>query len=613
MCGIVVQWNRDDVVSSGRFDQAVEELVSRGPDGRGVRFCDSGRLALGHRRLSIIDLTEGGAQPMSNEDGTVWLTFNGEIYNFQQLRNELASAGHVFRSNSDSEVIVHAYEEWGTDCVKFLSGIFSFAIFDERNESLFLARDPLGVKPLYVYEDPKCVIFASQPRAILSLMNAKSEPDIQGLSLYLAYGYTPSNRTVFENIKKIPAGHTVVFEKENRCVRTSRYWRLKHRPILGDRRQAEIEIRDCVSRCVARQTVSDVPFGVFLSGGIDSSVLVSIASGIQVESSLSTFTIGFDVPESDERKFATAMANYAKTDHYEKLLTVDDAIEMLPRVADAYDEPFALTSAIPSFAVAQLALENQTKVVLGGDGVDELFAGYRWYDKYVQQAGYRRSRKERLRRLMGKSARDPVTLYRKIAWYHTDDEIRETFDSDPNVGIGELLDAPFREAFDQSVHDVTAAQMMDIETFLVDHVLHKVDRATMANGVECRVPFLDTELVELAFRIDSGVIYGNRERKSVFKSAIQDLVPTELLSARKKGFSSPDQLWMKEGLADLSLRLLRDGYLAQSGIIDRDLVVSRFERNVGTREMLLLGLELWARRWLGGCGVSEIATATKLK
>lgn len=602
-------WSYDRPVDANTFGQMVDSLAARGPDGRGVKILEDGRLALGHRRLSIIDLSESGAQPMTNEDGTIWLTFNGEIYNFRELREELIQAGHRFRSKTDSEVIVHAYEEWGDDCVKRLSGIFAFGIFDSRRARMLLARDPLGVKPLYVYEGVEGLIAASQPRAILDSTAGGAAPDFRGLSLYLAYGYIPSERTAFHGIRKLPAGCTMAIDRNGRRAITKKYWHFKHRTTIKSRNEAMAAIRECVVRCIERQTVSDVPIGIFLSGGIDSSVLAAVAADIQTAPPLQTFTLGFDVEGSDERKYARIIADYARTTHREDVLGLPEALDRLPGVVEAYDEPFTLTSAIPMFAVSQLAQRHHVKVILGGDGVDELFAGYLWYDRYVRRTAFRHARREKLRKLFGRPRADPVKIYFELRSYHSEAEVREILSSGGVAAAAAALDDPLRKAFLPRLPDIAAAQTMDVETFLVDHILNKVDRASMACGVECRVPYLDTELVELAFSIDPQHIYQEGERKSIFKSAVGDLIPAELLSTRKKGFSSPDQDWMKQGLAGVGRELLRDGYLMQNNIIDPDLAANRFGEDAGFSDTLVLGLELWARRWLGARNSSEIASA----
>ena len=503
MCGIIGQINREGAVNSERFEGMLDTLRSRGPDGRGVVFLDQDRVAFGHRRLSIIDLSDAGSQPMSNQAGTIWLTFNGEIYNFLSLRQELEHRGYTFRSHTDSEVIIYAYEEWGIDCVHRFRGIFAFGIYDFRSDELFLARDHIGVKPLYHYYDRDVFIFASQPKAILQAEGFRAQIDPEAFSLYLAYGNVPADSSIFQGVKKLLPGHRLVLRDGK--IETTCYWKLRYSPSITNREEAEKVITEKIRECVVAQSVSDVPIGTLLSGGVDSTILTGIlvSSG---HSALDTFTIGFEEEESDEREFARFVADAYRTIHHEELLLYETATAMLPDIMETYDEPFHLNGLFPMYAVSRLVQENHRKVVLGGDGGDELFAGYRWYDSFAnsfkKQANNVASATDRLRGLFRRTSaqRDPLSVF-----FHYNGFLDNTSQA---AWAGPLLRSvaadsdvfwPLRQQWHPEYPPVLAAQFMDFHCFLVDHCLCKVDRASMACGVEARVPLLDPELVSLIF------------------------------------------------------------------------------------------------------------------
>jgi len=594
---------RDGVVDAARFDEMRDTLAHRGPDGAGSVFRRGGRVALGHRRLSIIDLSENANQPMSNEDGTVWLTYNGEIYNFVELRRELVKHGHVFRSRSDSEVIIHAYEQWDRNCVSRLRGIFAFGIWDERHDRLFLARDQLGVKPLYYWEDASTFIFASQPRAILAAEGIAPSMDWAAMGDYLAYGYVPFDRAIFKGMHKLPAAHRLV--RDGSGTRVERYWRPTYRPEIRREKDAVSETERMLEESVALQKVSDVPVGTFLSGGIDSAGVTGILSEV-LGQPLTTFTIGFEDENSDEREFAKLAAQHLGVEQRVDVLTRGAFEELLPSFCRNHDEPFLDSSGVPCYFVSQLARKNGYKVVQTGDGGDEIFAGYLWYDRF-----YRRMHRPWWRR-MGSRMKRRIAPPRPGTLVHP----ASVFFSQVGFLTGEdqaaLLTTEARQAslqdhtwllqkfYRSDCPPVTAAQLMDLQTYLPDDILTKVDRASMACGLEARVPFLDLDLVELAFRIDARLQYGPGGRKHVLKKALSRWVPDPILTARKKGFSVPLDRWMGQCLRGYADRLLKDGCLVQHGVCSGD-AVGEFVREAHSKNVwLVLVLELWARRWLGG-------------
>jgi asparagine synthase (glutamine-hydrolysing) len=592
MCGILGQIEARQPVDMGSFANMLDQLRSRGPDDAGQICLDDGRVALGHRRLSIIDLSDAGHQPMPNEDKSIWLTFNGEIYNYKMLRSQLTAKGHCFRSHTDSEVILHAYEEWGDDCVAKLRGIFAFGIWDGPRRRLFLARDHLGVKPLYLWPNPQGLVFASDPRAIIEDPRFHRSVDRNALQHYLAYRYVPRDLSIFEGISKLSAGHRAVFS--NGRLRCERYWEAQHHPTLCDPREAEDAVREAVHEAVTLQLVSDVPVGTFLSGGIDSTAVTGIASST-LSPPVSTFTIGFDDPGSDEREYARLAAEAMECEAHEEVLTREDGLSLITSFVDTYSEPFYDHSALPTYAVSRLARKHDTKVILSGDGADELFAGYQWYKQFLSADP--RSRK---RRILDALRFDPSGI--TVSRYFGLMGILDAKEQDDLLTFSNNFDHLdlFRQCLRGDVAPITQLQLMDINTFLVDDILTKVDRASMACGVEVRVPLLDLPLVELALSIDPALIFAGNERKTLFKKAVSHVIPDALLTNRKKGFSAPLPYWMAGGLEQWSAFLLRDGSLVQRGLFDAAGVDRLLAQRQPTTTWLLLVAELWARRWLEG-------------
>lgn len=598
MCGIVGIWDSSAIIDSSVFDSMVDSLSHRGPDGRGVKKLDSGKLLLGHRRLSIIDLSDNGNQPMPNEDNSLWLTFNGEIYNYKQLRKDLEGFGHKFISKSDSETVVHAYEEWGVNCVFHLRGIFAFAIFDTKNKKLFLARDHIGVKPLFFYHGTERFIFASQPRAILAADGFKKNIDVQAFSLYLAYGNTPSNSCIYEGIKKLLPGHWILYESGN--ITIQKYWSLNYKPIITDRIEAERMINEKIREAIHLQSVSDVKIGTLLSGGVDSTIITSILA--QHDNNLSTFTVGFEEEESDERDYATFAAKSLRTNHHERVLSYEGACQLLPDIIEAFDEPFYLNAVFPYFAVARLVQSENVKVVLGGDGADELFAGYLWYDQFCETLKNHRSVPCWASRILGmkKNNRfsESIEMFFRYNGFFNNSEQNEIVNAlhlkPDTINIYRIL----TQHWAPDVPTVLSAQHLDFNVFLVDHCLTKVDRASMACGLEVRVPFLDIELVELVFSIDHDIIYRNGERKSLLKAAMKDFLPKGMNANRKKGFSSPIGIWLSNGLSILGRKLLLDGILCAYGLIDPNKIYLNYDNIRADQQLLLISAELWCRRWI---------------
>jgi asparagine synthase (glutamine-hydrolysing) len=619
MCGIIGQINLDKPVDRNIFIGMCNALAHRGPDGEGQEYFQRDFIALGHRRLSIIDLTNAGTQPMANEDQTVWVIFNGEIYNFQILRKVLEEKGHHFNSHSDTEVILHSYEEWGIECVKRFRGIFAFGLWDDKKRELFLARDHLGVKPLYYFYNNKTLIFASEIKAIILNPSIARCLRYDAVCDYLSYGYVPFDKSILENIWKLPAGHYLLFSKKK--IMVEKYWDFKYTGEITDEEEAKEQLLGSLKDAVKCQLVSDVPLGVFLSGGIDSSAITALMASARPEK-INTFTIGFDQERLNEIPYAKRVAGLFNTDHNEQIVTYDIALDTLKSFVDIYDEPFYDSSGIPTYIVSAMA-RKKVKVILAGDGGDEIFAGYKRYNQIVKVSGF--GLPQAFQKMLARLLWYPLNWAGQ--WSSTASETanllnQETIGLIPNyfqqIGfldfftqksilshqVGQSLpDDPYwliRKFWQDSYPTVTKTQYLDIKTYLVDDILTKVDRASMANSLEVRVPLLDYRLVELAFRISSQLQFARNERKHIFKKTLRRLLPEDVLTTRKKGFSVPMREWIGQGLRTQAEQLIKNGSLVSRSIMNPDQILGFISVAPAEQVWLILSLELWSRRWLDG-------------
>ena len=604
MCGILGGHSITPITEPTALTM-LSRLRSRGPDGAGIKLLDQGHTLLGHQRLSILDLSAAGAQPMSAQQGNLWLTYNGEIYNYPELRAELDSKGCHFRSSCDAEVILHGYSHWGVDVVNRLRGIFAFGIWDALQKSFFCARDHIGVKPLYYTTDPDHFFFASQTKALHGAPGFDPNVRVDAFGDYLSYGVVPWDRSIYEGVAQLPPAHILTWKDGQ--IETRRYWQLKCEPKIFDFDEAVTLVRDKLENAIESQLQSDVPIGTFLSGGIDSSLITAIAAK-KIPSKLSTFTIGFNEEAYDERAYAKIAIEGLDTDHHEEVLCREEALALLPDLVESYDEPYALGSALPTLAVSRLANKHGIKVILGGDGADELFAGYLHHEKFHDRLKGRRMREHnaffrRMNRLIrGISPPDPIGEYNLPAEGCLPSPAqKKLLTSDAASKLNADHRWRYRKFFRDDLAACTTAQNLDFHTYLVDEILGKVDRASMAYGVEARVPFLDLELVELAFSIDSSVIYRNRERKALLKAVAKPWLCDKVLTARKKGFSVPMATWlMQNGGQSRIWKILQSGSLASRGILDPDAVPPVLGEVDSVFTWQLYVAELWARRWLEG-------------
>lgn len=537
-----------------------DRMVHRGPDDAGLYVDAARKVGLGHRRLSIIDLSPSGHQPMTNEEQSVWLVFNGEIYNFKELRSELINSGHVFCSGSDSEVIIHGYEQWGVGCIKRLRGMFAFALWDSQKQKLLLARDRLGIKPLFYHIKDGSLTFASELKAISASPARSFDLDESALYDFFTYRYIPTPKTIYRDVKKLPPANYGVWQ-DGKLTLTA-YWE----PAINSR--ADISEADAAAlvlaklrESVALHMVADVPVGIMLSGGLDSSTIVALAAQATGEP-LHTFSIGFDVERHNETRYARLVAERYRSKHHELTVTREMANSLESKIVGLYDEPFADSSAIPTFAVSELARRNVT-VGLSGEGGDEIFGGYSWYSAWWRMRGV-----DAVPRALRQLAALPMRLAPhgfKGKW------TLETAALGPIERYGRFISAFSREdkrallapsffqrfdGYDDYWHfrqywrddlDVfSRMQYLDLKTYLNDDILTKVDRASMAVSLEARVPLLDHELIEAVLSLPVQVRNRDGKQKYLFRKAIADLLPGEILNRGKQGFSVPFYEWLKK-------------------------------------------------------------------
>jgi asparagine synthase (glutamine-hydrolysing) len=623
MCGIVGQVKRPGE-SPEPTDLAAmcAALEHRGPDARGL-FTDD-NVGLGIQRLRVVDLVTGD-QPISNEDGSVTVVLNGEIYNFRELRAELASRGHRLATNGDTEVIVHLYEELGVRCVQRLHGMFAFALWDHRCGQLLLARDRVGKKPLLYSLHDGGISFASELGALIADRAVPRAVDPAAIDGYLTYGYVPTPRSILAAVAKLPPAHTLVF-RDGRA-KIERYWRLDYSrkldatdlPELGER------IREAIRDATRRRLVADVPIGAFLSGGIDSSAVVAAMSRI-ASGPVRTFSIGFDQAAYDELPYARQVAELYGTEHHEFVVR-PDAIALAPKLVRHYGEPFADASAIPSFYLAEVTRRHVT-VALNGDGGDESFGGY---TRYVSnrlaarlgaiprplrravasvadgaQRGDITSVVNRARRLGRSLALEPVERYARYVSYFDEAQRTALYSAQFRADLGEpatsaVIAEPWRASSATDIVDV----MLDVDTttYLPDDLIAKIDIATMAHGLEARSPLLDHELMQFAASIPAGLKVRGRQKKWILREALREWLPPEILDRPKQGFQVPIEHWLANELRDHVREVLLDPVSLTRGYFRADAVRSAIDRQAAgtyadaSRVWALLMLELWHREF----------------
>jgi asparagine synthase (glutamine-hydrolysing) len=642
MCGLV------GFRSKSRFEgfrrsllDAATSLRHRGPDDSGLYLDEKNAVGLAHRRLSIIDLSDAGRQPMSSEDGMVHLVYNGEVYNFASIKAELEKRGHSFKTGTDTEVILKAYLEWGMQCLHRFVGMFAFALWDERNKSLMLARDRLGVKPLYYYQSSGDLAFASELKAIMAFKDLRLDIDLESLPLFLHYQYIPAPRTIFKNTYKLLPGHYLVWNGKG--SRLEQYWTAPRDGEVSSRDRVDeeewlSELDGLMRTAVRDRLISDVPLGALLSGGVDSSLVVALMQRANT-APVRTFTIGFRETNYDEAPFASRVAKYLGTEHTELYVTPQEALEVIPRLPELYDEPFADSSSIPTFLVCRLARSHIT-VALSGDGGDEQFCGYvrywttrslvssfnglsgflktgaRWTMDHVPprwvEKVYRPCRSllpqrirvdnfqdkwKRLKKILERG--DVSDIYRMTISLWSKEDINQ-------VMKREVPESRYEEVFRETEGWPLLARLMkvDQETYLPDAMLTKADRASMGVGLEVRVPLLDHRVVEFTSIMPEHLKFRNGTGKYLLKKLLARYLPINLFERPKMGFGVPIDQWFRKELKELLLDTLSPQRIKKEGLFDERVVEQKVREHLSGRSnhqyrlWPLLMWEMWRERWL---------------
>jgi asparagine synthase (glutamine-hydrolysing) len=626
MCGIAGKVLFDSAAKVDRADIAamLRPIAHRGPDAQGIHL--DGTIGLGHVRLSIIDLNTGG-QPMTNEDETVWIVFNGEIYNFSELRERLLTKGHVFRSHSDTEVILHAYEEFGPDCVKELRGMFAFAIWDTKRKRLFVARDRVGIKPLYFCRTDRAFYFASELKAVLADSAVPRTINLAGIRKFLAFHYLPGTGTLFQDIHKLSPGHYLTVEQGN--VTQRQYWDLRFtRQRWGTSfEEATEELHDLLGTTVRDHMIADVPVGILSSGGVDSSAILNFAVHA-TDKKIKTFTVGFEGDQVvDERPYARITAQKFGTEHYETTISADDFWNFLPAYVWHMEEPVCEPPAVALYYISKFA-RSQVKVLLSGEGGDEAFAGYPNYPNMMQLDRIRAALgplartvgggaewagkvcgKEKWRRYGSALGRPLATQYfsrtsgptgffnAHAGNFFTPEFLRRTAAASAAGFVGDLTAAVKDESL------LNQMLYVDTKTWLPDDLLVKADKITMANSLELRVPLLDHVVLEFAASLPPDFKVRGKETKRILKATFAKVLPEEILNRKKAGFPVPYESWLRGELKAkieavlLSDRCLSRGYFRETEV--RRLLAENSRTGRLAKEVFcLLVLELWHRTFL---------------
>ena len=609
-------------------------ITHRGPDDAGYYVKDG--LAIGMRRLSIIDVATGH-QPISNEDGSVWIVFNGEIYNFAELRADLIARGHTFQTRTDTETIIHLYEEEGERCVERLRGMFVFAIWDQRQNKLFLARDRAGKKPLHYTLVGGTLVFGSEIKSLLQFPGIKRQPNLEAISDFLSFGYVHDPLTAFQGIHKLPPGHTMTFRDGK--VTTRRYWDFHYDSAEQQPQQSEAyyaeRLRELIADAVRVRLVSEVPLGAFLSGGVDSSTVVAMMARA-MDQPVKTFSIGFSEASFDELKYARLTAERYQTDHHEFVVT-PDVCKLVEEIVWHHDEPFADASSIPTYVVSKMAREYVT-VILSGDGGDELFAGY---ERYLVHQG--RDRFERIPAWLRRNIMLPISRALPRAAYgkqflrnislsggarFADSLSYFSADAKQSLLSGEarqLLNgrdsaAAFEKIFAEpdNAEQIERLLYLDSKTYLAGDILTKVDRMSMAHSIEARVPLLDQNLIEFVQTIPAQFKLRGQTTKYILKQAMADLIPKEIVNRPKMGFGVPLRKWLNNELREMLHDTLTDETARQRGLLNPRAVQDLLhEHERGRRDNSLhlwglLTLELWHRSFIDRQPESSFAGAKQL-
>jgi len=619
MCGISGIYNKNSIVQQDQLELMAKALIHRGPDATGYYISENKTTGLAHDRLSIIDLSEYANQPMCNEDESVWLVFNGEIYNFKKLRDSLIKKGHHFRSEGDSEILIHLYEEVGIDLLEDLNGMFSFCIFDEKNGRLFIARDRVGIKPLYYYFKNGMFAFSSELKALLKLPEISSDLDLNAIDFYFTVGYIPEDLSILRDIKKLKPAHYIEFNGQD--INIKNYWNLESRKYsLNNYSEEDLTnlLEDKLRDAVKLRMISDVPIGSFLSGGIDSSLVTTIMAQ-ESENTINTFTIGFKSEEFDETPYAQIIANATKSNHTEHVVEID-AINTLEKLILHFDEPFADSSLIPTYYVSKMAKEHVT-VILSGDGGDELFGGYNWYtwvlflqrlkrklgslEKLFPYFGRNLPEHSGLKHLFSALSLDTASQFlERISFFSMEEKEKLYKNRLKKHREQEKSEFHFLKSFDSFKGElIEKMTLTDFHYYLPEDILTKVDRASMAVSLETRVPWLDHKLIEFAYSLPPGFRLNGNKKKYLPKQLAKKILPKNFPLERKQGFCIPLGQWMRGNLGrmledELDSKFLTD-YIDTKYVYEILIKSRKFKKNnCGPKLFSVLIFALWLKKYM---------------
>ncbi len=595
MCGIVGAISRSRPIDATDFTAMRDSLAHRGPEGAASAWFEDRRIALGHRRMSFLDLSPAGSQPLCNAEGNVWIVYNGEIYNHLALRRILEAEGHLFTTRTDTEVILHGYEQWGERVLDRLKGMFAFGILDLQRKRLLLARDRFGIKPLYYLQTSTHFLFASELKALVCSQNVTRELDISAMADYLTYRYVPSPKTIWQGIKKLPPAHLLTFEYEEFRAELREYWTLGFGEASADTHTLVEITGKRLSDSVASHARSDVEVGALLSGGYDSSAVAywMTRAGYRPP----TFSIGFEDWDQSEHVYAKMVADELRL-AFNCTLANRSTLGLLDIMPDVFDEPIADISILPTWLVCRDAAK-QVKAVMGGEGADELFGGYWWQKKAYASHTTRRARSwsDRTLRRKTRADNDRVEFYAEAMAMGRFDrsELESAFHPDHHGDLPEDPNWFYRQHYDRQLTPLKCIQRLDIKCFMAELVLTKVDRASMANSLEVRVPFLDHELFEAVLGVSEECYFRADVTKFLLHENIKDHVPDAILRRAKQGFVGPEDFY--RNLAPYH-EALDDSALASAGIIRNEYIRELFRKSDCWRLWKLAVLEKWYRRWV---------------
>ncbi len=591
MCGILAYKSLEKNVSLDAFNIARDTLSHRGPDGSGTEILEDGKIALGHRRLSFLDLSEKGKQPMCNANKTIWITLNGEIYNYLEIKKELLN-DFKFTSETDTEVLIYAYQKWGIfKTLQKIKGMFAFVLYDIEKKKMYAARDRFGIKPLYYYSSLDTIILASELKAILTYPGINASLSMNAVCDYLTYRYVPSPKSIWKEVKKIPPATYLEIDSNNRS-QSFTYWFLEASEKVVDEQELVSEIGEMLQNSVAIHARSDVPVGSFLSGGYDSSAIAYYMKNLGFNPEV--FSIGFDNWDSSEDTYAKIVADTLGLNLHTKIAN-SGSLQLINVMPDVYDEPIADISIIPTYMVSQLASLN-VKAVMSGEGADELFVGY-WWQKAFQRNCFKK-KIETLSLRLGSKHTNTLDFYfiANAMGAFDNAELKKLLHPSYHNDIPEDSYWWYRKNFIPHWSDKKMIQYLDIKCFMGELVLTKIDRASMAHSLEVRVPFLDHELFEKIFSLNENIYFKKNTTKYLLHEQIKSVLPKQILQRKKQGFVGPDTYYMN---TDWYKNELDKSKLVRDGIINRSYIDNLLQLKYDWKLWKLLILEKWYQRWVG--------------